>query len=295
MIDSNSAIDFSLPFMPESLTPLHHTAGYARLPADQRLRYNQLNALYFNEQIMFFERSLAGNILGRLTAMPLPPRQQQGLQQFLLEEEQHSAMFARLNRACAPGWYSQREFHFIRVPWPAARLLALLSKQPTWFPMFFWLMHLQEERAIFFGRAFLKAADQLEPHFVAVQRKHLADEIGHVRWDEYLLDRFWPQTAFWLRRLNAALLGWMIAEYFSAPKRSALRVLRALMAEFPGSRELHLELQSQLLGLQSDQAYLRALYSFEIVPDTWQRFQRWPEFDSLARVLPHYGGARTVA
>ena len=87
----------------------------------------------------------------------------------------------------------------------------------------------------------------------------------------------------------------MIGEYFSAPKRSALRVLRALMDEFPGSRELHLELQSQLRDLQSDQVYLRALYSFEIVPETWQRFQRWPEFDSLARVLPDYAGARALA
>src|SRR5439155_4536436 len=121
----------------------------------------------------------------------------------------------------------------IEVPAIAGKLLDLISKRPKWFPFLLWLMHLQEERAMFFGRTFLHHVDSLEPQFVEVQRKHLADEIGHVRWDHILLDQVWPATPAWLRRLNVSLFRWMIEEYFSAPKRSALRVVARLVRELP--------------------------------------------------------------
>lgn len=49
-----SAIASERPFLPEGLTPLAHTAAYAMLTAQQRLRYNQLHGLYVNEQILLF-------------------------------------------------------------------------------------------------------------------------------------------------------------------------------------------------------------------------------------------------
>ena len=285
---SKQAIDFSRPFMPEQLTPLFYTNAYQSLSAPQRLRYNQLNALYFNEQIMFFERALAHNIIGQLLLEPLPAELKRSLHQFLTEEEQHSAMFLGLNQRCAPTLYARQAFHFIQVPRMTSRLLNLLSRRPRWFPLFIWLMHLQEERALFYGRAFLQAAVELEPNFVATQRKHLADEIGHVRWDEALLDWLWPRTNPILRRLNARFLGWMIGNYFSAPKRSALRVLAALAQEFPELCAKENELRRQLLALGDDPRYRRFLYSPENVPATIERFNAWPEFASLAKVIPGY-------
>ena len=56
-------IDFSKYFIPEELTPLYFTPSYGKLTETQRLRYNQLTGLYFNEQIMFLERLLAQNII----------------------------------------------------------------------------------------------------------------------------------------------------------------------------------------------------------------------------------------
>lgn len=274
--------------MPEELTPLFFTQGYATLTDAQKRRYNQLNALYFNEQTMFFEKSLARNVLGHFLSQPLPEDLKTGLLQFIAEEEQHSEMFRQLNRQCAPEIYSNRDFYFIQVPMVAARMLDAVSKRPQRFPFLLWLMHLQEERALFFGKTFLKHADSLEPHFIAAQRKHLADEIGHVRWDESLLDWIWPKTGRWARRLNIQFFSWMMKEYFTAPKRSALRVLSAWIKEFPELQPRYPEFCRQLRSLGRDPAYRRSLYCAENVPMTFKRFDACVEFQSMTGAMPGY-------
>jgi len=281
-------IDFSRWFMPEELTPFYHTAAYRSLTESQRLRYNQLNALYFNEQTMFFEKTLARNVLGYFLGRPLPEEMKSGLRQFIAEEEQHSAMFRALNVKCAPEIYAQRDFYFIKIPRGAARLLDFISSRPSWFPLLLWMMHLQEERAIFFGKTFLKMTGSLEPHFAAAQRKHLADEISHVRWDESLLDWVWPNTGFLLQWLNVRLLAWMIGEFFSTPKRSALRVLAALIEEFPELQPQYPAFCRELWELGKNPAYRRSLYCPENVPQTFRRFDAFREFRSLTKVMPGY-------
>lgn len=286
--DLADAIDFSLPFMPEELTPLSHTPVYLGLDARQRLRYNQLHALYFNEQTMFFEKSLARTVLGYFLARPMPDELLHGLGEFLAEEELHTAMFRDLNLKCDPARYARDGFHFIRVPPLARRLLASMARRPNRFPLLLWLMHLQEERAIAFGRAFLKSTAPLEPHFVAAQRRHLADEIGHVRWDGVLLDRVWSQTGILLRHLNARLLAWMVNEFFATPKRSAVRVVVALAAEFPELKPSLPEMRNQLKLLGECPEFRRSLYSPGNVPQTFRRFDFWPEFQALTKAMPGY-------
>jgi hypothetical protein len=288
------AIDSSRWFMPQELTPLFHTNAYASLDDSQRLRYNQIHALYFNEQTMFFEKALARNVLGYFLAQSLPGGLKEGLAQFLAEEEQHSAMFSRLNRQCAPEIYLECDFYFIQVPPIAARALGLISRQPEWFPMLLWLMQLQEERALHFGQTFLKSGDEIEPHFLDVQRRHLMDETGHVRWDEALLDCVWPKTGALLRSFNVRLLSWMIGEYFSTPKRSALRVVSALAGEFPSLQPRLSDFCRQLVALGDDPDFRRSLYSRENTPRTFKRFDAWPEFASLARVMPAYAPGKGI-
>src|SRR5687768_15490891 len=104
-ISDRDPIDFSRWFIPQPLTHLYHTPVYAGLTDAQRLRYNQLHALYFNEQIMFFEKTLARNVIGYFLSQPLPDPLKVGLRRFLAEEEQHTAMFRQLNRQCAPQFY----------------------------------------------------------------------------------------------------------------------------------------------------------------------------------------------
>lgn len=279
--------------MPDELAPFYYTPAYATLTPAQQLRYNQLNALYFNEQTMFFEVSLARNVLGWFLAQPLPADLKAGLRQFLAEEEEHSEMFRQLNRKCAPEIYEERDFYFIRVPPPAAAVLDAISRRPQWFPFLLWLMHLQEERAVFFGKAFLKCRDTLDSVFVDTQRKHVADEVGHVRWDEALLDWAWPRTHPMLKKFNVRIFSWMLREYFTVPKRSALLVIRELVREFPALQPRHAEFRRQLCALKDDPAYMRSLYCPENVPMTFKRFDAWPEFHAINRAIPGYspGGA----
>jgi len=283
-----ATIDFSKPFLPQHLTPLYHTKVYSRLPEAQKLRYNQLHALYFNEQIIFFESEMAQHILRDFLSQKLPPHLADGLRTFIAEEAEHSGMFRELNRSCRPDVYRRSDFYFIHVSWLPAACLRRWVKRAHWFPFFLWILLIQEERASFYAKEFLREAGRLEPGFVALQSRHLADEVGHIQWDEELLDWAWPRIGAARRKVNARLFTWMMGEYFTTPKRSGLRVVVELVKEFPGLQSLWPEMQSQMLELSSHEEFNLLCYSRAVTPKAFARFDRWPEFRSLSKVLPGY-------
>jgi hypothetical protein len=153
---------------------------------------------------------------------------------------------------------------------------------------------IQEERALFYAKTFLEDAGELEPNFVAAQRRHLVDEVGHIRWDEELLDWAWPRTGARWRRFNARLFAWMIGEYFTTPKRSGLRVVAELVKEFPELKPLWSALRNQMLQLSQNREFNLRCYSRLVTPKAFARFDQWPEFASLARVLPGYSPSSKV-
>jgi hypothetical protein len=277
----NAALDHRKRFIPEEFTPLYYTPSYRALTDEQRLRYNQLQALYFNEQIIFFEAAIGRRVLEALLRDSLPPQLTNGLRQFLEEEQQHTEMFRRLNQHCAPQFYGAGHFYFIQPPraWMAA--LSWATEHPRFFPMFLWLMLLQEERSLFYSRRVIAQRKELEPHFVKTHRTHLADEVGHVRWDEELIEALWQRANPYVRKVNAQLFGWMLGEFFNAPKRAQFRVVHELAREFPQLLELQPEMKRQLLALSKDGAFQMSLYSREIVPRAFARFDESPEFQSL--------------
>jgi hypothetical protein len=281
-------IDFSKPFMPELLTPLRHTAIFHDLSPEQRLRYNQLQAAYFNEQIIFFENAMAQHILHGILKMPLPKDFANAVNAFINEEKRHSQMFRELNQRCFPQRYAQSDFHFVSVPQWARSLLRTWASHPSAFPFFIWILLIQEERALYCAKQFLTEANHLEPSFVAAQRQHLTDEIGHVGWDEELLDLIWPGKSNRARRINAALFKWMMGEYFTTPKRSGLRVVHELIREFPDLKPLWPQLRRQILALRDHGDFRLISYSREVTPKTFARFDRCPEFKSLGKVLAGY-------
>lgn len=269
------------PFIPSELTPLFHAPVYRELTEAQRLRYNQLHALYFNEQIMFFETALCRPILSALLREAWPERLAEGLRQFRAEEQRHTEMFRELNRRSAPHLYEKGDLHFVRVPAFWTAVMRWSVNHPLRLPLFFWLMLLQEERSLYYSRTVLKHPPGLEPAFVETHRRHLADEARHVRWDEELLDELWLRTHPLLRALNAKLFGWMLEEFFGAPKRAQLRVLDELARELPELRGLLPEMRRQMLALSRDEAYRKTLYSREIVPRTFARFDECPELKGV--------------
>jgi hypothetical protein len=274
--------DSSRPFMPEELTPLPFTRSWERLSPPQRLRYNQLQALYFNEQVIFFETVLLRPVLAALLREPWPERVALGLAAFREEEGRHSEMFRRLNRRAAPGLYAHGDHCFIEVPAPWRAVVRWTTDRPLRYPMFLWLMLLQEERSIFYSRAWLRHRAELEPAFVAAHRRHVADEVGHVRWDEELLDAVWERASPRRRAWNARLFAWMVEEFFSTPKRAQLAVVDELARELPELSALLPQMRQQLLALGADPAFRRTLYSRVIVPRTFARFDGAPEFRGRA-------------
>ena len=161
-------------------------------------------------------------------------------------------------------------------------------RRPARFPFFLWVLLIQEERASFCAKEFLNEAGALEPNFVAAQRRHLADEIGHIQWDEELLDWFWPRTGTLMRKLNARLFAWMMGEYFTTPKRSGLRVVAELIEEFPALRMQGPALRTQMMQLSANREFHLLAYSRRATPKAFARFDQWPEFQSLGKVLVGY-------
>lgn len=269
-------------FIPAELTPLFHTAVYEDLAEPQRLRYNQLHALYFNEQITFFETVLGQPVLSALLREPLPERLAEGLRQFKAEEVRHTEMFRGLNRRSAPHLYQDRDLYFVQVPafWMAVMRWAV--DHPVSLPLFLWLMLLQEERSLYYSKAYLRNPAALDPVFVETHRLHMMDEAKHVHWDEELLDELWERAHPLLRTVNARLFAWMLEEFFGAPKRAQLRVIEELAREIPEMRTLLPEMRRQLLALCGDEAYRKTLYSREIVPRTFARFDESPDFRTLS-------------
>lgn len=278
--------------MPEEHTPLYHTAIYSQLTFAQRGSYNRLNALYFHEQIYFFERVLAGCLIGPFLTPPIAPSLPTGLHDrlraFVEEEIEHSEMFLRLNRDCAPSLYRDRDFYFINAPRAALRFMQTMASSPLRFPLFLWLAHLMEERALYFAKCFLNPADSIDHRFVEAQRRHLADEIGHVRCDHELIRLVWPATPGWLRSINARLLAWMVGELFTAPKRSGLRVVSEWAKIHPELRTLLPGIREGMRALGSDRTYLQTLYHRGNIPMTLDLFDQWPEFKCMESVMPAY-------
>lgn len=267
---------------------MRHTPIFNDLSSAQRLHYNQLQACYFNEQIIFFESSMAQHILRGILKMKLPSNLIDSLTDFIAEEKRHSQMFRELNQRCFPERYTKNDFYFVNVPRAARTALAAWASHPGTFPFFIWILLIQEERALYSAKQFLVEANELEPSFVAAQRQHLADEVGHVGWDEELLELIWPTKTDRARRINAALFQWMIGEYFTTPKRSGLRVIRELVQEFPDLKSLWPELRAQMLALSHSGDFRFVSYSREVTPKSFARFDRCPEFKSLHKVLAGY-------
>lgn len=284
----DTPVDFARKFIPEKLTPLFYTPEYRRLAPEHRLRYNQLQALYFNEQIIFFETMIGRGIMESFLRQAWNDGFGEKLQRFSDEEIRHSEMFRQLNRRCAPQYYGPRDFHFIRVPRHWATALRWMTRRPRVFTLFIWLMLLQEERSLYYSKEFIRRSEAIEPHFVACHRAHLADEVSHVRWDQELLDRIWQQTGRFLRTVNARLFAWMLGEFFSTPKRGQLQVLEELVREFPELRSREPVLKRRLSALPRDQTYQLSLYSRDIVPLCFARFDQWPELRVMERAIRGY-------
>jgi hypothetical protein len=268
-------------FTPESLTPLAFTPVYPTLTEQQRLGYNRLHGLYFLEQIIFFEQVMARPTLEWLARNSPTPQLRSEAEHFLAEEDAHSSWFRGLLREAAPAQYQQGDFHLLDMGNTTRRIMRLAGRSVRFFPAMLWLQLIFEERALYFGRAFVTCGSAMDPRFHAVHREHLLEEPAHIRRDVLFLEWLWPATPLWLRRVNARVLLWLLREFFLLPKRSGLRVINTWLGEFPELMSRRGEIHDAMRELESNDAYLRTLYPKVSFPRTRHLAARWPELAGL--------------
>jgi hypothetical protein len=285
-------IDFSRPFFPARLTPLAQVPSWRLLEDAQKLRYSQLYALYLNEQTVFFEELLAGNLLPALYCRPdrVGEALAADLRRFEVEEKQHSGWFRELNHQVDPGRFTMEEGSYVFVPADARMraVVATFARRPFLFPCWFWLMLVQEERSLAMSRECLREEERLEPTFVALHRKHMADEVDHIRWDQQLIERVWLPLPQWQRRLQARLFGTMMREFFTTPKRAGRAVLQALVDGFPELEPMGPRLHREMEELAISRDYHATLYSREMTPRSFAWFDELPEFHDIGKSFLAY-------
>lgn len=284
------AVDLRRGFVCPTLTPLYYTEVYRELEPAHRLRYNQLNGLFSNELISFFESTFAPHVLGALErSRRLPAQLRSRLGRFAADEREHIELWRRLNRASAPGWYEGRDHYILRVSAAARRALVWLTRHPAGFPVVLWLMLLLEERSLEVSRRCLRLAEEdLDPLYRQVYRAHLRDEVLHVEIDRHLLEHLYQRRGVLLRRSNAALLGWVLRAFFVRPVGTAVRILDLLIGEFPELAPRRRRMAAALAALGHDAAYQEMMFSRRVTPIAFDLFDRCPELHRLAAVLPAY-------
>lgn len=268
-------------YIPEELTPLAFTKVYATLKPAQRERYNQLHGYYYLEQTIFFEQHMGRPCLERLLEIAPTSNLRNAITRFIDEENRHTGWFWDLLVECEPDWYRDRRFQVLAASRSSSTLLSVAARRPSMFPCLLWLQMITEERVQHFSAVFIKDAIAIDPRFVEIQRRHLADEGGHIHWDAELIEWIWPATPLFVRKVNAALLSWLIREFFYLPKRSGWNVIERLIAEFPELAPRMKELRAALRGLATNGTYLRTLYPRSVLLRTRRLAARWPELAFL--------------
>lgn len=272
-------------FIPEGLTPLSWTPFYASLEADDRLAYNRLHGLYFLEQTIFFEQFLGRPVLDHLARHAPGDSLRREAREFAEEENLHTSWFRDLLQQERPGWYLQKDFHLIGAGAPQRLIIRWLGRHVQFLPALLWLQLMAEERALYFGLQFIKDDDSLDERFRAVQKKHLADEPGHIRRDELFIHALWDTASPRLRSINAKLLHWLLREYFLLPKRSGWNVVEHWLKECPHLIPRRAEVRQAMTGLAHNEAFLKSLYPRRHLPRTATLSQAWQELAFLQSFL----------
>ena len=295
--------DLSRPFMPEDQTQLYYTPGYARLNAAQRLRYTQLFALRVNEYIMLLEREFVDPVLKSLrthAAITADPLLRRALEGMLDEEGRHYQAFAALNRRCAPAFYRESDWHFMRLRSFERMTLSVMQAGARWLPFALWIVIAMEESSIGLAVSMARGAPAgplgpLDPHFVAVHREHAKDEARHIHIDVHLIKACLASAPAAWRAINARLFMAFMRD-MTAPKANGTgaRVVRQLVAEFPELAPLQDQLIAGLVALRGDEVFQRSLFNRKLTPLAYSLYDDEPALAALGRTLKSYERRRAA-
>ncbi len=281
-------IDKTKFFIPEKFTPLYYTPIYEHLECKHKLRYNQLNALLFNEQFIFFESTTCQTVANAILKKPELEWSHDDVKTFQSEEETHWKWFHALNVNAESTFYKESPFHFIEVSPKQLKTWNALTRRIDYFPLFLWIIYMQEERALYYANTMIQDSQDLEPNYVSVQKKHLDDEESHSDIISKLLEILWYKKNKLIRTVNAKLFSWIILEFFLLPKRSGMKIIDQWLAEFTELKYLRSDILCHFKKLSANMDFVASLYGKDVIPNTWDRFCQLPEFKPFLNKLTEH-------
>lgn len=286
-------IDRTRWFVCPTVTPLYYAPIYAELNDDERLHYNQLTAIYFNELIAYFETSFAASVLAALgradSSRSEDPQFAAALRQFIADEQEHTRWWQQLTRLSALPNAGAESRAIFRASRPMRWVLGTLAARPRMFPAVFWIMLVLEERSLDISRRCLRLdPDSIEPRYREVYRKHLEHEAAHVVLDCELLARYYAPRSPAVRRFNASLFRTVVGRFLLSPVRGGASVVQRLVEERPALASRRPAMLAQLQAVGGSPRYHEMMYSRESTPTAFSLFDQHPEMHPLEKTLQGY-------
>lgn len=299
-LDWGAPIDRRRRFTCETVTPLYYTSVYRELTLEQRLRYNQLTGLYQTELVGFLEEQVLAPVLESLATAEgrgsLPDELRLAVGRLVDDERRHAEMWGRLKRLSEPRWYASSDLQMLQVPRGVCSAARWLARWPGGFPALLWIQLAQEERSVEISRRSVRTGRELiEPHYAAVHRAHLKDEVRHVQLDRDLIVHCYPRRSLLVRRVSAAFVRLSVGAFFLIPARSTERLIDVLLGEFPELLPIRARIFRELRALDANDDYQAMMYSRRTSPITFALFDQFPEFRAMQKVLRSYRPPRAGA
>ena len=279
-------INYNKLFMPEELSPLYYTDSYLKLSPEARLRYNQLNTLYCNEQIYFFERTLSVFLISSAKYLPIQLANQ--VEKMVKEELVHADLFYKLNMIAAPEYYKDNKHFFINLSIGLKKVFHMLMLYPRFFPFFIWIIMLMEEKAVFHSLSYSKHKNKIEENFLEIYFYHLEDEESHLSLGKDLETYLWKPRNSLSKKINAKMFSIFINNFFSSPGKSSAKIIDTLLAEDKISLAECKKIKYELSQLKNNLDYRLSQFSPQICPNTYTELRSLSEFDLLINILPKY-------
>lgn len=252
----------SHPYVHEAFCPLSWAPIYHQLNHEEKIRYNQLSGLMFNEQFMVFEGGCITRILetaGQQPACQRVPGLLATLHRVHAEEQQHQRMFKTFNKHAAPDIYRSGHRYFIHLTYWQRRLMHLLAAQPGLFGLTLRVISEVERFSCRMAEALIDHAGdhQLGPidaNYRQLHQKHLLDEAQHVEVDATVLDCWQAGHSPATDRLQQWCARRLLAD-IATPKRATMRIIDRLVEEHPRLRRRHQDLRQAVRSVGRDPRY----------------------------------------
>jgi predicted metal-dependent hydrolase len=285
-LDWSKPIDRTRLWSPEEIAPLYYLPAYQLLRPEEKLRYNQLFAMGVCEQFVWLEEHLLVSTLRKvLEGKDAPPPLREALGHFIEEEIKHTEMFWRVLEKSEPSWYPTRKFRLYNISPLQQRVMNLVLGYPRTFLIWVWTAIFFEERTVDYCRHYLRVekADpgKLDATYLQMHEYHFKDELRHYQLDQHLLSWIYDPQPRWKKALAGKMFFRLMRGYVF-PRRTSLRVLEVLGAEFPRLEdEVIPRLRKEIPGIGRQEAFHRMAFSRQAVPKTMALFADYPELDRL--------------